>query len=96
MTHEKETEIELRQSRDRYSTLFEHSPFNLAVIGVCPNDCFVYEDANTALLKSLGFARDGFVGRMPQEIFAPETAKHVSKHYRTCVMTKSIMDFEVT
>jgi PAS domain S-box-containing protein len=96
ITHEKETEAELRQSRDKYSTLFEHSPFNLAVIGVYPNDRFVYEDANTALLKSLGFARDSFVGRMPQEIFAPETAKHVSKHYRICVMTKSIMDFEVT
>lgn len=96
ITHEKETEDELRQSRDKYSTLFEHSPFNLAVIGVYPNDRFVYEDANTALLKSLGFARDGFVGRMPQEIFAPETAKHVSRHYRTCVATRSIMDFEVT
>ncbi|MEE1654738.1 PAS domain-containing protein [Microvirga sp. CF3062] len=96
ITHEKETETELRQSRDKYSTLFEHSPFNLAVIGVYPNDRFVYEDANSALLKSLGFARDGFVGRMPQEIFAPETANHVSKHYRTCVVTKSIMDFEVT
>ncbi|WP_052002929.1 ATP-binding protein [Microvirga sp. BSC39] len=96
ITHEKETEVELRQSRDKYSTLFEHSPFNLAVIGVYPNDRFVYEDANTALLKSLGFAHDDFVGRMPQEIFAPETAKHVSKHYRTCVVTKSIMDFEVT
>jgi PAS domain S-box-containing protein len=96
VTHEKETEAELRQSRDKYSTLFEYSPFNLAVIGVYPNDRFVYEDANTALLKSLGFARDGFVGRMPQEIFAPETAKYVSGHYRTCVASKSIMDFEVT
>lgn len=96
ITHEKETEAELRQSRDKYSTLFEYSPFNLAVIGVYANDRFVYEDANTALLKSLGFARDGFVGKRPQQIFAPETAEHVSKHYRTCVETKSIMDFEVT
>jgi len=96
ITHEKETEFELRQSRDKYSTLFEHSPFNLAVIGVYPDDRFVYEDANTALLNSLGFERYDFVGRTPQEIFAPETAKHVSKHYRTCVVTKSIMDFEVT
>ncbi len=96
ITHEKETEAELRQSRDKYSTLFEYSPFNLAVIGVYSNDHFVYEDANTALLKSLGFTRDDFVGKRPQQIFAPETAEHVSRHYRTCVATKSIMDFEVT
>nr|WP_246742635.1 PAS domain-containing protein [Microvirga splendida] len=96
ITHEKETEAELRQSRDRYSTLFEHSPFNLAVIGVYPNNRFVYEDANSALLTSLGFARDEFVGKMPREIFAPETAEYVSGHYRTCVATKTIVDFEVT
>lgn len=96
VTHERSVEAELRRSRDRYSTLFERSPFNLAVIGVYPNDRFVYEDANPPLLESLGFARDQFVGLTPEEIFLPETAAYVKSHYRTCVATKSSMDFEVT
>ncbi|WP_201840837.1 PAS domain-containing protein [Microvirga zambiensis] len=95
VTREREAEVELRKSWDRHSTLFEHSPFNLAVIGLLPDGGFIYEDANTRLLESLGFARDGFVNRRPEEIFEPETAAYVTRHYRQCVAAKATVDFEV-
>ena len=95
ITREREAETELRTSWDKYSTLFERSPFNLAVIGLRPDGGFIYEDANTRLLDSLGFSRDGFVNRRPEDIFEAETAAYVTRHYRQCVATKTTVDFEV-
>lgn len=96
ITRERKAETELRESRDRYSTLFEHSPLDLAVIKITADGRFVYEEVNPALLKSLGFAREQFVGRTPQEVFSAPTADYVSERYRTCIKTKSIVEYEVS
>jgi PAS domain S-box-containing protein len=96
ITREREAEAELRESRDRYSTLFEYSPLDLAVISVGPDGAFVYEEANPALLKSLGVTREQFVGHTPETVFSADAAAYVDERYRTCASTKSILEYEVS
>jgi PAS domain S-box-containing protein len=96
ITGERDAEAEIRESRDRYSALFEHSPLDLAVIDVRPNGGFVYEEANPTLLRSLGFARDAFIGRTPAELFPSEAAAYIAERYRECVATKQPVDYEVS
>ena len=95
ITREREAEAAIRESRDRYSALFEHSPLDLAVIDVRPDGAFVYEEANPTLLRSLGFDRDAFVGRRPEEVF-PATAAEITARYRECVETRSLVSYEVS
>jgi PAS domain S-box-containing protein len=96
ITRERDAEAEIKASRDRYSALFEHSPLDLAVVDVRADGRFFYEEANPALLKSLGFTHDAFVGRQPSELFPPEPAAYVTERYSDCVRTRSLVEYEVS
>jgi PAS domain S-box-containing protein len=95
VTAEREAEREIREGRDRYSALFEHSPLDLAVVDVQDGGRFVYEEANPSLLRSFGIPAEHFVGRTPDEVLPPEVARLLEGHYRTCVETRSIVDYEL-
>ncbi|HEX2554707.1 MAG TPA: PAS domain-containing protein [Microvirga sp.] len=96
ITGERDAEAEIRESRDRYSTLFEHSPLDLAVVDVRPDGGFVYEEANSTLLQSIGFAREAFIGHTPHELFPSEAAGYVVDRYRECVSTRAPVEYEVS
>lgn len=96
ITREREAETELRESRDRYSTLFQHSPLDLAVVALKADGRIVYEEANPGLLRSLGFTREQFLDHTPHEVFSAEVADYVTKRYRACISTQSVVEYEVS
>jgi PAS domain S-box-containing protein len=93
ITETRDAEAEIKAARDRYSALFEHSPLDLALIDVTADGVFVYEDANPALMRSLGFQRGAFVGRQPAELFSSQ-ASFLLERYRECVTTRSLVEYE--
>jgi PAS domain S-box-containing protein len=96
ITRERDAEVEIKASRDRYGALFEHSPLELAVVDVRPDGTFVYEEANPTLLRSLGIEREAFTGRQPSELFPEGVVAHLLERYRACVATGSLVEYEVS
>ncbi|KAA2233150.1 PAS domain-containing protein [Salinarimonas soli] len=93
ITDAREAEAEIKAGRDRYSALFEHSPLDLTLIDVRPDGAFIYEDANPAVLRSLGFQREAFIGRQATELF-PAQAPFLLERYRECVTTRTLVEYE--
>ena len=54
---------ELRQSRARYSAIFEHSPVDLVITSVQPDGRIVCEEANPAWVRHSGYPLESVVGR---------------------------------
>lgn len=71
----------LRESEERYRTLFEHAGEGFFLVERRPEGGFAYADMNESLVQILGIERDAFVGRSPEEALPPETSARVSALY---------------
>ena len=61
----KELEQELFENRQKFQTLFDSSPFGIAVFELDPGRIL---DANAAYLNMVGFTRDEAIGHTPMEL----------------------------
>ena len=87
---------ELRQSRARYSAMFESSPVDLVFMAVKPDGRIVCEDANPAWERHSGYPRDFVVGRSLEEILPPGQAAFAATQYRRAIETKEVVEYEYT
>ena len=87
---------ELRQSRARYSAIFEHAPVDLVVMAVEPDGRVVCEDANPAWERHSGYSRDFVVGRALDEILPPEQAEFAAMQYRRAIELRQPVEYEYT
>jgi PAS domain S-box-containing protein len=87
---------ELRQSRARYSAIFEYSPIDLVFMAVQPDGRIICKDANPAWERHSGYSRDFVVGRTLEEVLPPEQAEFISKQYRYVIETREPAEFEYT
>ena len=87
---------ELRQSRARYSAIFENSPVDLVFMAVRPDGRVVCEDANPAWERHTGYPRAFVVGKTPEEVFPPAQAAVAQIHYRRAIETKQPAEYEYT
>ena len=89
-----ETVQELRQSRERYSAIFEHSPVDLAFLAIHPDGRIVCEDANPAWTRHSGYSREFVVGKSLDEIFPAEQADFATMQYRRAIETGKPVEYE--
>jgi len=70
ITERKRSEMALRQSEERFSTIFRHSPLGCAILSLEWN----FLNVNENLLKLIGQTADQVIGRSAQEIglFGPQ------------------------
>jgi PAS domain S-box-containing protein len=87
---------ELRQSRARYSAIFENSPVDLVMMAVQPDGRIVCEDANPAWERHSGYSREFVVGRSLEEILPPEQAEFASMQYRRAIESRQPIEYEYT
>ena len=87
---------ELRQSRARYSAMFENSPVDLVFMAVKPDGRIVCEDANPAWERHSGYPRNFVVGKSLEEILPPEQAAFATMQYRRAIETKEVVEYEYT
>jgi PAS domain S-box-containing protein len=64
ITERKQAELELRQSEERFSTIFRHSPVGCGIVS--PTGVFL--DVNDALVKMFGYPADEVIGKTGVEL----------------------------
>jgi PAS domain S-box-containing protein len=85
---------ELRQSRKRYSAIFENSPVDLAFLAIHPDGRIVCEDANPAWARHSGYSREFVIGKSLDEIFPAEQADFATMQYRRAIETGRPVEYE--
>lgn len=75
----------LRESEERYASIFQHALDGIFLVGVRQDGAFFYESFNPALEQQLGLSSAVVHGKSPEECFPAETAAHITARYRACV-----------
>ncbi len=87
---------ELRQSRARYSAIFEHSPVDLVITSVRPDGRIVCEEANPAWVRHSGYPLEAVVGRSLEEVLPPQQADFAKMQYQRAIETREPVEYEYT
>jgi len=87
---------ELRQSRARYSAIFEHSPVDLVITSVRPDGRIVCEEANPAWVRHSGYPLESVVGRSLEEVLPPQQADFAKMQYLRAIETREPVEYEYT
>jgi PAS domain S-box-containing protein len=87
---------ELRQSRARYSAIFEHSPVDLVITSVQPDGRIVCEEANPAWVRHSGYPLEAVVGRSLEEVLPAQQADFAKVQYLRAIETREPVEYEYT
>ncbi|HCF70711.1 MAG TPA: PAS domain-containing sensor histidine kinase [Syntrophomonas sp.] len=99
ITDRKQTERALKQSEERYRTLFSTMNEGLALMEVItdsegnPYD-FKYLDVNPMFEKMVGYSRDLLIGRRLREIFSDERSSLRIEQYTKVALTGKPVEFQ--
>jgi two-component system cell cycle sensor histidine kinase PleC len=85
ITELKLREQALRESEERFSGYFNHSPEALFVVRVEADGRLVYEARNPAHRVATHISNEHFIGSTPHECLAPALADRVTERYRACI-----------
>lgn len=85
ISERKHAEQALRDSEERYASVFRHAQDGIFVVSVRADGSFVYESFNPALEAVLGLSSAAMSGKSPEECFPAAVATYVGERYRTCV-----------
>lgn len=87
---------ELRQSRARYSAIFEHSPVDLVITSVQPDGRIICDEANPAWVRHSGYPLEAVVGRSLEEVLPPQQAEFAKMQYLHAIETREPVEYEYT
>ena len=96
ITERKHMEEALRDSRQRYTEIFENTSDAIFVIGVQPNNTFVYEEFNPMEEKLTELSSEAVCGKTPEEVLRPDMAAEVTANYRRCLEADAPITYEET
>lgn len=75
-------EAALRQSEQKFRSIFEEAAEGFFLVGREPDGTFRYLEANAALLRLAGLSARELIGSTPADVLPPERAARVSATYR--------------
>lgn len=90
----KTTETALNISRAFHSEVFEHSPLQIFIIEVLPNDKFRVLRTNPAHQLNSGLPPEKIWGKTIEEVVIPEVAESINQHYAECVKSRQQLEYE--
>lgn len=90
----KNTETALSISRAFHTEVFEHSPLQIFIIEVLPNNKFRILRTNPAHQNSSGLTPEIIWGKTVDEVVIPEVAESINQHYAECVKTGKQIEYE--
>ena len=91
ITERKQTEIALKESEERFSTIFRHSPVACGIVSIDG----VFINVNEALLKMFGLPAEQVVGRTGVELGLWDSQKERDRFYRRLRAEGSIKNMEI-
>ena len=87
---------ELRESRARYSAIFEHSPVDLVITSVQPDGRIICDEANPAWVRHSEYPLEAVVGRSLEEVLPPQQAEFAKMQYLHAIETREPVEYQVT
>ncbi len=84
-----------REEAARYRQAFQAAAVDLVLIGVEPDGNFRYEDMNRTHGENTGLTPEGFIGRSPEDVFAPDMAAMVRGLYARVIETGQPLEYEL-
>ena len=94
MEQRKNTETALNISRAFHTEVFEHSPLQIFIIEVLPNNIFRVLRTNPAHELNSGLTAEKIWGKTIEEVVIPEVAESINQHYAECVKSKRPLEYE--
>ena len=91
ITERKQAEIALRQSEERFATIFRHSPIGCGIVSVDG----VFLNANQALEKLLGRPADQIIGKTGLELGLWKSQQERERFYQRLKAEGSIKNMEI-
>ncbi len=93
ITERKRTEEKLRESEERYRTIFAGTQDAMWVVKVKEGGEFIYEDVNPQYCSPdfAGVNREDIVGKRLEDIYKQETADRISRDYKWVVEKKKTL-----
>jgi two-component system cell cycle sensor histidine kinase PleC len=82
-------EIALKETEERFSGYFNHSPEALFVVRVEPDGRLIYEAQNPVHGERTGLASDELLGKTPEECLDAARAEQVTQHFHACVAART-------
>lgn len=90
----KNTETALNISRAFHTEVFEHSPLQIFIIEVLPNNKFRVLRTNPAHQLNSGMPAEKIWGKTIEEVVIPEVAESINQHYAECVKSRKQLEYE--
>lgn len=94
MEQRKNTETALNISRAFHTEVFEHSPLQIFIIEVLPNNKFRVLRTNPAHELNSGLSAEKIWGKTIEEVVIPEVAESINQHYAECVKSGQPLEYE--
>ncbi|MCU0804750.1 MAG: PAS domain S-box protein [Burkholderiales bacterium] len=84
VTAQQRAEDALRESEERYATIFQSSTAAIFTVRVGDDDAFRFEGLNSAAEALLGVSAGAVIGRTPTQTLPPKTARGGDRRLREC------------
>jgi PAS domain S-box-containing protein len=81
----KQYEKKLLESRQFLQSIYDAVNHSIFVIDVLPGSVFRYRGINRNQEIHSGIRNDEIAGKTPEELFEPDTAKEMVRHFETCI-----------
>ncbi len=88
-----QTRKRLEAAELKFATMLDRAPFPIALLRV---PSFVIAETNQAWVDFFGFSRAEAVGKTSAELFREQDLAARNAHYKTCLETGTVRDFETT
>jgi len=95
ITERKLVDQALSESEERFRVLFEHAADGILLLEIAENEVPLIRDANSAILKSLGYERDELIGQPVTVIDASPAPEEEVAERRRGVLSGTGVVFEV-
>ncbi len=94
MEQRRQTETALTISRAFHTEVFEHSPLQIFIIEVLPDNKFRVLRTNPAHQLNSGMPAEKIWGKTIEEVVIPEVAESINQHYAECVKSRLQLEYE--
>jgi|GEM_PF-3419038 len=94
ITARKEMEFSLKESEQRYREVFDNTSDGIFLLDVLSDGGFRYIAFNQAERTIIGFPSQEYIGRRPQDIFAPQFAGELITNYRRCLEAGTMINYD--